>query len=150
MRIFFLSEQEYYGKAIKNTSDLKTNACVTPAQPVPSYVRDALKKVHPEVSAKSVTHVRKWLLKALVLMCSWPPLRYYGCGLVVPECLEGCRILDLGSGSGRDCFMLSLLVGEQGHVSGIDMTDSQVLSNTSYWFQSYWLITTPQLVVVSS
>lgn len=54
-------------------------------------------------------------------------LRYYGCGLVVPECLEGCRILDLGSGSGRDCYMLSQLVGEKGHVTGIDMTEDQVL-----------------------
>lgn len=55
------------------------------------------------------------------------PLRYYGCGLVVPESLEGCRILDLGSGSGRDCYMLSQLVGENGHVTGIDMTEDQVL-----------------------
>lgn len=54
------------------------------------------------------------------------PLRYYGCGLVVPECLASCRILDLGSGSGRDCYLLSQLVGEQGHVTGIDMTEGQV------------------------
>ena len=25
-------------------------------------------------------------------------LRYYGCGLVISECLENCQILDLGSG----------------------------------------------------
>ncbi|KAJ3590972.1 hypothetical protein NHX12_008920, partial [Muraenolepis orangiensis] len=50
--------------------------------------------------------------------------RYYGCGLVVPECLESCRVLDLGSGSGRDCYMLSQLVGEKGQVTGIDMTES--------------------------
>lgn len=53
--------------------------------------------------------------------------RYYGCGLVMPESLEGCKILDLGSGSGRDCYMLSQLVGEKGHVTGIDMTEGQVL-----------------------
>ncbi|KAM9197843.1 arsenite methyltransferase isoform 2-T2 [Dugong dugon] len=52
--------------------------------------------------------------------------RYYGCGLVIPECLESCWILDLGSGSGRDCYALSQLVGEKGHVTGIDMTKSQV------------------------
>lgn len=45
---------------------------------------------------------------------------------MVPESLEGCRILDLGSGSGRDCYMLSQLVGETGHVTGIDMTEDQV------------------------
>lgn len=54
------------------------------------------------------------------------PPRYYGCGLVIPECLSSCRILDLGSGSGRDCYLLSQLVGEQGHVTGIDMTEGQV------------------------
>ncbi|KAM4749962.1 arsenite methyltransferase [Anableps anableps] len=95
--------KDYYGKRLQKTSDLKTGACVAPAQPLPAFVREALKKVHPEVSNK-----------------------YYGCGLVVPECLEGCRILDLGCGSGRDCYMLSLLVGEKGHVTGIDMTESQL------------------------
>lgn len=45
---------------------------------------------------------------------------------MIPECLSSCRILDLGSGSGRDCFLLSQLVGEQGHVTGIDMTEGQV------------------------
>ncbi|XP_047435534.1 arsenite methyltransferase [Mugil cephalus] len=94
--------KNYYTK-LKKTSELKTNACVAPAQTIPAFVHQALKKVHPEVTA-----------------------RYYGCGLVVPECLEGCRILDLGSGSGRDCYMLSQLVGENGHVTGIDMTESQL------------------------
>ena len=52
--------------------------------------------------------------------------RYYGCGLVFPEVLSGCRVLDLGSGSGRDCYVLSQLVGEKGFVTGIDMTQEQV------------------------
>ncbi|XP_060906993.1 arsenite methyltransferase [Labrus mixtus] len=95
--------KDYYGKVLKNTSDLKTNACVAPAKPIPAFIRQALKKVHPEVVA-----------------------RYYGCGLVVPECLEDCRILDLGCGSGRDCYMLGDLVGEKGHVIGIDMTEDQL------------------------
>ncbi|XP_032383929.1 arsenite methyltransferase isoform X1 [Etheostoma spectabile] len=95
--------KEYYGKVLKNTADLKSNACVAPAKPTPAFIRQALKKVHPDVTA-----------------------RYYGCGLVVPECLEGCRILDLGSGSGRDCYMLSQLVGEKGHITGIDMTEDQL------------------------
>lgn len=35
-------------------------------------------------------------------------------------------MLDLGSGSGRDCFILSKLVGEDGYVLGVDMTDEQL------------------------
>ncbi|XP_023996886.2 arsenite methyltransferase [Salvelinus sp. IW2-2015] len=95
--------KDYYGKTLKKTSDLKSNACLAPSQPIPAFILKALKKIHPEVTAK-----------------------YYGCGLVVPECLEGCRLLDLGSGSGRDCYMLSQLVGEKGHVTGIDMTEDQL------------------------
>ncbi|XP_075468622.1 BLOC-1-related complex subunit 7 isoform X2 [Ascaphus truei] len=95
--------KNYYGKYLKTAKDLKTNACVTPSNPLPKSIRDALSDVHEDVSS-----------------------RYYGCGIVVPECLENCRILDLGSGSGRDCYVLSKLVGQRGHVTGIDMTDEQV------------------------
>ncbi|NWW71032.1 AS3MT methyltransferase, partial [Climacteris rufus] len=95
--------QDYYGKELQTSKDLKTDVCITSAGPLPKVVRDALERVHEEVVA-----------------------RYYGCGLVIPECLSSCRILDLGSGSGRDCYVLSQLVGEQGHVTGIDMTEGQV------------------------
>ncbi|NXW20458.1 AS3MT methyltransferase, partial [Circaetus pectoralis] len=95
--------QDYYGKELQKSEDLKTSACVTLARPLPKVVRDALERVHEEVVA-----------------------RYYGCGLVIPEYLELCQILDLGSGSGRDCYLLSQLVGEQGHITGIDMTQGQV------------------------
>ncbi|XP_065263749.1 arsenite methyltransferase [Emys orbicularis] len=95
--------QDYYGKELQKSEDLQTNACVTLARPLPTFIKEALKCVHDDVVS-----------------------RYYGCGLVIPECLETCWILDLGSGSGRDCYMLSKLVGEKGHVTGIDMTDAQV------------------------
>ena len=52
--------------------------------------------------------------------------RWYGCGAVFPECVEGCTILDLGSGAGVDCFVLSKMVGPTGHVTGVDMTPEQV------------------------
>nr|XP_036857110.1 arsenite methyltransferase isoform X3 [Manis javanica] len=95
--------QTYYGQVLKKTADLQTNACITTARPVPKHIREALQNVHEEVA-----------------------LRYYGCGLVIPEHLENCWILDLGSGSGRDCYALSQLVGEKGRVTGIDMTEGQV------------------------
>ncbi|KFP74815.1 Arsenite methyltransferase, partial [Apaloderma vittatum] len=94
--------QDYYGKELQKSEDLKTNACVTSARPLPKAVRDALEHVHEEVLA-----------------------RYYGCGLMIPECLTSCRILAPGSGSGRDCYLLSQLVGEQGHITGIDLTEGQ-------------------------
>ncbi|KAI7804341.1 arsenite methyltransferase [Triplophysa rosa] len=95
--------KEYYGKILKQSSDLKSNACVPSAKSVPEYVRKVLAEIHQDVVAK-----------------------YYGCGLVVPECLEGCSVLDLGCGSGRDCYMLSQIVGEKGQVTGIDMTEDQL------------------------
>lgn len=39
--------------------------------------------------------------------------------------IEGARVLDLGSGSGMDTFIASLLVGPTGTVIGLDMTASQ-------------------------
>ncbi|MGH0189246.1 UNVERIFIED_CONTAM: hypothetical protein FKN15_033984 [Acipenser sinensis] len=59
-------------------------------------------------------------------------LLYFGCGLVVPESLEGCKVLDLGSGSGRDCYILSKLVGQTGHVTGVDMTSEMILTSRNY------------------
>lgn len=52
--------------------------------------------------------------------------RNYGCGAVYPEAVMGCKVLDLGSGAGLDCFALSKLVGPDGHVIGVDMTQEQV------------------------
>ena len=65
----------------------------------------------------------------LALVCpltSVSSCRYYGCGLVFPEAVENCCVVDLGSGSGRDCYILSRLVGEGGYVTGVDMTKEQV------------------------
>lgn len=39
--------------------------------------------------------------------------------------MDGARVLDLGSGSGMDTFVASLIVGPTGTVIGLDMTDSQ-------------------------
>lgn len=39
--------------------------------------------------------------------------------------VEGVRVLDLGSGSGTDSFLASLITGPTGTVIGLDMTDAQ-------------------------
>lgn len=93
--------QQYYGKTLQHSDDLKTNACCDQAPP--DWLKPVLGSIHDEVLS-----------------------RYYGCGLVVPPLLEGARILDLGCGSGRDVYALSALVGETGHVLGVDMTAEQL------------------------
>ena len=51
-----------------------------------------------------------------------------GCGN--PTALAGLqrgeRVLDLGSGGGIDCFLAAQQVGEEGHVTGLDMTDDML------------------------
>jgi SAM-dependent methyltransferase len=94
--------QRYYGEVLQSSADLKTDACCTEAAP-PDYLKRVLAQIHDEVMT-----------------------RYYGCGLVLPEALEGTRILDLGCGAGRDVYALSQLVGEHGQVVGVDMTAAQL------------------------
>ena len=94
--------QNYYGEVLNGSDDLQTNACCTDAG-MPAHLKTVLGNIHDEVLA-----------------------RYYGCGLVAPEELAGMRILDLGSGSGRDVYALAALVGEDGYVVGVDMTDEQL------------------------
>lgn len=96
------SVQNYYGQVLNSSKDLKTNACCT-LDAMPIYLRALLADVHPEVVE-----------------------RYYGCGSPLPPALEGCTVLDLGCGSGRDCYILSRLVGESGKVLGVDMTAEQL------------------------
>lgn len=87
------SVSNYYGKELSSSDDLKTNACCTAGAP-PQYIQDCIKNIHPEVVSK-----------------------YYGCGLCLPQySLEGAKILDLGSGSGRDVYIASQLAGPTGKV----------------------------------
>ena len=94
--------QDYYGRQLQNTSDLKTSACCD-ISAIPEWLKPLLSKIHPDVLS-----------------------RYYGCGLVCPPLLKGCRVLDLGCGSGRDVYALAQLVGPTGSVVGVDMTDEQL------------------------
>ena len=51
-----------------------------------------------------------------------------GCGnpMAIAELKAGEAVLDLGSGSGLDCFLAAQQVGESGRVVGLDMTDSML------------------------
>ncbi|KAJ2664808.1 hypothetical protein IW148_001853 [Coemansia sp. RSA 1199] len=94
--------KDYYGKVLSTTSDLKTSACSSRSAPHPLVCR-IIKTIPSAVNDK-----------------------FYGCGNPIPLGIEGKDVLDLGSGSGRDCYVAAALVGPQGSVTGVDMTDEQL------------------------
>ena len=50
----------------------------------------------------------------------------YGCGDPSKWLKPGETVLDLGSGTGKICFIAAQVVGPEGHVIGIDMTDDML------------------------
>jgi ubiquinone/menaquinone biosynthesis C-methylase UbiE len=52
--------------------------------------------------------------------------RDYGCGDPSRYLREGETVLDLGSGTGKICFIASQVVGPNGKVIGVDMTDEML------------------------
>ncbi len=88
----------YYGQQILKTEDLAYDACCTT-----DYDPALLEKLTDEVKDKR-----------------------YGCGSPVPEQLAGTTVLDLGCGAGADCYIAAQLVGPDGLVIGVDMTDEQL------------------------
>lgn len=94
--------KEYYGKVLQNNSDLKTTACCT-TESLPHYQKEILGVIEDEILT-----------------------RFYGCGSPIPLAIEGKTILDLGCGTGRDAFLAAKLVGPDGYVIGIDMTEEQL------------------------
>ncbi len=96
------SIQNYYGEVLASSKDLKTSACC-PTEAMPQYLRPLVMDIHEEIRD-----------------------RFYGCGSPIPAALNGCTVLDLGCGTGRDAYLLSRLVGEQGRVIGVDMTAEQL------------------------
>lgn len=94
--------KDYYGNVLQSSDDLQTNACCTDDS-LSTQVKAILSNIHDEVMT-----------------------RYYGCGLVTPEELTSCNVLDLGCGAGRDCYAIAQMVGENGSVTGVDMTDEQL------------------------
>lgn len=52
--------------------------------------------------------------------------RDYGCGDPSKHVRPGETVLDLGSGTGKICFIASQVVGPEGKVIGVDMTDDML------------------------
>jgi arsenite methyltransferase len=124
----FADVQDYYGKVLQSNNDLKTSACC-PLEPPPARVQALLRNVHETVLS-----------------------RFYGCGSPLPTAAEGCTVLDLGCGSGRDAFLLSQIVGAHGHVIGVDMTDEQLAVAKGHldWHMEKFGYKTPNVRFVKS
>jgi len=101
------SVKDYYGKQLHSTNDLQSGSCCT--EKPPAEVRAILPLIADEITS-----------------------RFYGCGSPLPPLLRGMTVLDLGCGTGRDVYIASKLVGESGHVIGVDMTDEQIGSAMKY------------------
>src|SRR5918993_2088760 len=52
--------------------------------------------------------------------------RDYGCGDPSRHVRRGETVLDLGSGTGKICFIAAQVVGPEGKVIGVDMTDAML------------------------
>ncbi len=98
----FDAVRKYYGKVLNGRKDLKSNACCS---------TESLSKTHRRILSEIDDEIHD---------------RFYGCGSPIPPALEGCTVLDLGCGSGRDVYLASRLVGLEGFVIGVDMTDEQL------------------------
>lgn len=96
------SVRDYYSRVLRHSSHLKTDACCSPNGLSP-HLKAIIRDLAPEIVE-----------------------RFYGCGSPIPSAIEGCTVLDLGCGTGRDAFLCSRLVGPRGQVIGIDMTDEQL------------------------
>lgn len=94
--------ENYYGRVLQHKQDLQTNACCD-SESIPRAYRHLVADIHPEILDK-----------------------FYGCGSPLPYALEGRTVLDLGCGTGRDVYLLSRLVGPEGRVIGVDMTEAQL------------------------
>jgi SAM-dependent methyltransferase len=92
----------YYGRHLKQKSDLTEKACCT----------EETQQRHAAI---------------LELIPDAVKDRHYGCGCPIPnDDLTGITVLDLGSGAGVDAFIAAHKVGPSGFVHGIDMTDEQL------------------------
>ncbi len=94
--------RDYYGQTLQSNADLKTSACCTDEDLSPHH-KAILADIADEVLA-----------------------RFYGCGSPLPPALDGCTVLDLGCGTGRDAFLAAKLAGPTGRVIGVDMTEEQL------------------------
>ena len=105
------------------------------AERLEAEVKDMYRHVAREESAELHFEVGRGLAEHLGyptdLLDAVPPeavASFAGVGyhLDLADLAPGAEVLDLGSGSGMDVFCAAVLVGESGHVVGVDITDEQI------------------------
>lgn len=94
--------KEYYGKVPAGSKEQQATACCS-------------LEVCPPAHQAILAEIDDELLD-----------RFYGCGSPIPAAIDGCTVLDLGCGTGRDAYLASKLVGQDGFVIGVDMTVEQL------------------------
>jgi arsenite methyltransferase len=95
--------QDYYGKAKKTVQDMTPDSISSMSSDLSKRFKTIMGQIHEDILKRS----------------------YVG-GFYFPEAIEQCKVLDLGSGAGRDVFVLSKLVGETGHVVGVEKTSEKL------------------------
>ena len=102
--------KEYYSEITnKKGGELASSVCCCASHCVPDHIKAIAAELPDDIVA-----------------------RYYGCGSPIPDQIEGCTILDLGCGTGRDVYVISKLVGKNGRVIGIDMNYDQLAIAEKY------------------
>lgn len=102
--------KEYYSEITnKKGGELASSVCSCASHCIPDHIKSIAAELPDEIVA-----------------------RYYGCGSPIPDQIEGCTVLDLGCGTGRDVYVIAKLVGKNGRVIGIDMNDDQLAIAEKY------------------
>ncbi|CAI5943653.1 unnamed protein product [Closterium sp. NIES-64] len=147
---------EYYGKTVQKQSDLQTSACLVKGglgedirrllsnvhdeilskfygcgSPIPPLLKQCTVLICVRVNSNGPLSLLPSLLAARLHLHSHlpsppTPLPSPPTFPSSPSSPQGCTVLDLGCGTGRDVYVAAQLVGPTGQVIGVDMTDEQL------------------------
>lgn len=93
-----------------------------------SYVAEAPHAEHPfkvgRAFAEGLGYPAEWLDR--VPLASLEAFTGVSCVSIFAELSEGARVLDLGCGAGTDSLIAAMRVGDSGHVTGIDFSETML------------------------
>lgn len=101
---------------------------VTVEEAVRQRYEKAAREIEPGLCCAPITYERS--------LCEVIPQeileRDYGCGDPTRYVLEGDTVLDLGSGGGKACYIISQIVGPKGRVIGVDFNEEMLALARKY------------------